>query len=89
MKKKKQIHKILEYTAIFEKEEKGERYSVRFPSLPGCFTFGNNLKHAKQMAKEVLELWIGFLSDSDKKIPIENKSKEVYISKMKVALVNK
>lgn len=51
----KQSKKILEYTAVFTKEKDG-RYSVSFPSLPGCVTFGNDLDHAQEMAQEVLEL---------------------------------
>jgi predicted RNase H-like HicB family nuclease len=54
-KNKKQTKKILEYTAVFEREKDG-RYSVSFPSLPGCVTFGNDLDHAQKMAQEVLEL---------------------------------
>ncbi len=45
------------YTAIFEKDSTGA-YNVWFPDLPGCFTYGHNLEHAKQMAQEVLELWL-------------------------------
>jgi predicted RNase H-like HicB family nuclease len=52
---KKQSKKILEYTAVFTREEDG-RYSVSFPSLPGCVTFGKNLEHAQEMAQEVLNL---------------------------------
>lgn len=53
----KQSKKILEYTAVFTKEKDG-RYSVSFPSLPGCVTFGKNFKDAQKYAKEVLELWL-------------------------------
>ncbi|HRZ29555.1 MAG TPA: type II toxin-antitoxin system HicB family antitoxin [Candidatus Paceibacterota bacterium] len=52
---KKQSKKILEYTAVFTKAPEGG-YDVSFPSLPGCVTFGKNLKEAKKYAKDVLEL---------------------------------
>jgi len=52
---KKQSKKILEYTAVFTREKDG-RYSVSFPALPGCVTFGNDLDHAQEMAQDVLEL---------------------------------
>ncbi len=83
---KKQTKKILEYTAVFEREEDG-KYTVRFPSLPGCFTYGNNLKHAHEMAKEVLELWLEVLEENKKPIPIERKNVIACISKLKVSLV--
>jgi len=82
------MKKTFEYTAVFKKENKGKRYTVSFPALPGCFTFGNNLKHAKKMAQEVLELWLEVLSDEFMPIPIENKSKDVYVCKMKATLLN-
>ena len=55
---KKSIKKnVLEYTAVFTKAQEGG-YDVTFPALPGCVTFGKNLKDAQKYAKEVLELWI-------------------------------
>ncbi len=51
----KQSKKILEYTAVFTKAPEGG-YDVSFPALPGCVTFGKNLKDAQKYAKEVLEL---------------------------------
>jgi len=52
---KKQTKNILEYTAVFTKASEGG-YDVTFPALPGCVTFGKNLKDAQKYAKEVLEL---------------------------------
>ena len=56
----KQSKKILEYTAVFTKAPEGG-YDVSFPALPGCVTFGKNLKDAQKYAKEVLELWLEVL----------------------------
>lgn len=44
------------YPAKFHKEEKG--YWVEFPDLPGCFTQGETLEEAYDMAKEALALWL-------------------------------
>jgi len=60
VKNKKQSKKILEYTAVFTKAPEGG-YDVSFPGLPGCVTFGKNLKDAQKYAKEVLELWLEVL----------------------------
>ncbi|MEK7535602.1 MAG: type II toxin-antitoxin system HicB family antitoxin [Patescibacteria group bacterium] len=66
---KKQKHKILSYFAIFEPAEEGG-YNVAFPDFPGCVTFGKNFEHAKEMAKEVLELWLEELGSQKEEIPI-------------------
>jgi len=46
------IYKILLY-----KEPEGG-YTVTVPTLPGCITFGENIEHAIEMAKEAIELYI-------------------------------
>lgn len=43
------MNQELYYPAIFTPEEDG-RYSVSFPDLPGCNTFGDNLENAYDMA---------------------------------------
>lgn len=44
------------YPAIFTKEENG--YSVRFPDLQGCFTEGDTLEEAYNMAVEAVGLYL-------------------------------
>lgn len=53
--------KILQYDAIFEKEEDGG-YSVWIPDLPGCTSQGDNLEEAMENIKEAMEL---YLEDAD------------------------
>lgn len=43
------------YPAIFTEEKNG--YSVRFPDLEGCFTEGDDLSEAYEMAKEAIGLY--------------------------------
>ena len=50
------------YKLLLLRETDG-RYSVTVPSLPGCFTFGENLHHALEMAKEAIELYLEELAD--------------------------
>lgn len=45
------------YPAIFSKEQNGQ-YSVAFPDLPGCYTCGNDLQDALDMANDALCLWL-------------------------------
>lgn len=53
--------KILEYNAIFQKEEEGG-FSVWVPSLPGCTSQGETFEEAVENIKEAIAL---FLEDED------------------------
>ncbi len=44
----------MEYIAKIEKEEND--FTVTFPDIPGCNTYGESLEHALEMAKEALNL---------------------------------
>ncbi|MGC8981701.1 MAG: type II toxin-antitoxin system HicB family antitoxin [Minisyncoccia bacterium] len=44
--------KLLQYTAIFEKNEDGG-YTVIVPALPGLVTEGKNLEEAKKMVENL------------------------------------
>jgi len=86
MAKKNIKRKIYNYTAVFEPAEDGV-FNVYFPALPGCVTFGKNLKHAKKMAKEVLELWLETAIEKKGKIPAE-KQKPV-IENFRISVPNR
>ena len=45
------------YRLLLNKEPEGQ-YTVVVPALPGCITYGDNVDHAIQMAKEAIELYI-------------------------------
>ena len=59
------------YPAIFTEEEKG-RYSVRFPDVEGCYTFGNNLIESIEMAKDALALMMYEYERDEKRIPLSS-----------------
>ncbi|MCI8674455.1 MAG: HicB family protein [Lachnospiraceae bacterium] len=55
----------LTYLAVLEPGEDGS-YSVSFPDLPGCFSYGNNLTEAQRMAEEAASLHVyGMERDGD------------------------
>ena len=54
MPKKKE--KIFQYDAVFDWN--GGGYTVTVPKLPGLVTEGNNLKEAKEMAKDAIRCHI-------------------------------
>lgn len=62
--------KILNYTAVFQKEPEGG-YTVFVPLLPGCVSYGKDLEEAKEMIKEAIELYIESLVAHKEEIPTE------------------
>lgn len=48
--------KNIVYPAIFEKDS--DIYNVRFIDLDGCYTFGNTIENAIDMAKEAMGLYL-------------------------------
>lgn len=44
------------YPAVFTKEN--DRYWVQFPDLPGCFTEGDTLEEAYEMAQDAMGLYM-------------------------------
>ncbi len=55
------------YPAIFKKE--GDFYTVRFPDLDSCYTQGDNVQDAYEMASDVLCLTLYNLEEERKTIP--------------------
>ena len=49
--------KVLEYNAIFQKEEEGG-FSVWVPSLPGCTSQGDTFEKAVKNIKEAISLYL-------------------------------
>lgn len=67
----------LTYLAVLEPGEDGS-YSISFPDLPGCFSYGENLTEAQRMAEEAASLHVyGMERDGDEiPTPSLNLSKE-------------
>ena len=65
------------YLAILEPGEDGS-YGISFPDLPGCFSYGENLAHAGQMAAEAASLHVYSMECDQEQIPTPsvNLSKE-------------
>lgn len=59
----------LTYLAVLEPGEDGS-YSISFPDLPGCFSYGNNLAEAQQMAEEAASLHVYGMERDGDEIPI-------------------
>ena len=65
----------LTYKIRLQKEPEGG-YTVIVPALPSCITYGENIDHAIEMAKEAVELYIESLVQHGEEIPSENNTLE-------------
>ena len=63
------------YPAIFHKEEDG--FWVSFPDFPECFTEGNDMEHAYEMAADALGLAIICREEQKEELPAPSKPDEV------------
>jgi predicted RNase H-like HicB family nuclease len=63
------------YRIILSPEPEGG-YTATVPSLPGCVTYGENVEHALDMAKEAIEGYILVMKEQGKEIPNDNNSLE-------------
>lgn len=63
------------YRIILTEEPEGG-YTANVPSLPGCITYGDNVNHAIEMAKEAIEGYLAVLKEQGDKIPDDSQSLE-------------
>jgi len=67
------MKKVFRYNVIFRPEPEGG-FTVIVPSLPGCVTYGRNLKEAKKMAIDGIEGYIVSLKKHKEPIPTDEES---------------
>lgn len=65
----------LTYLAVFEPIKTG--YSVYFPDLPGCTSYGEGFEEAQRQAVDALELHIYGMEKDGDKIPVPSKEPHV------------
>lgn len=66
------------YPAVFTAEEKG-MYSVNFPDIEGCFTCGDDLQDALEMAGDALALMLYGYEKDGKEVPKPSDPKAIPI----------
>jgi predicted RNase H-like HicB family nuclease len=54
---------LISYPALIYKD--GDAFSIEFPDLPGCVTFGNTISDALVSASEALGLFVATLIEED------------------------
>jgi len=73
--------KNFSYPGVIKYDRKDKAYTVEFPDLPGCVTFGKTLEEAKAKAEEALSGYLASIFDRHFKIPVPSKikGKNVYL----------
>ncbi|KKT16410.1 MAG: hypothetical protein A2654_00130 [Candidatus Nealsonbacteria bacterium RIFCSPHIGHO2_01_FULL_43_31] len=67
------MKKIFRYNIIFRPEPEGG-FTVIVPSLPGCVTYGKNLREAKRMAIDAIGGHIASLRKHKEVIPTDEEN---------------
>jgi len=65
----------LTYRILLTREPEGG-FTVNVPALPGCITFGENIEHAMEMAKEAIELYVETLQAEGDPVPDDSQTFE-------------
>ncbi|MFB9842177.1 type II toxin-antitoxin system HicB family antitoxin [Mucilaginibacter ginsenosidivorans] len=63
------------YRILLAPQEEGG-FSVTVPALPGCFTHGETVEEAIEMAKEAISLYIESLEGDGEPIPDDSNNLE-------------
>ncbi len=63
------------YRILLTPEEEGG-FSVSVPALPGCFTQGETIDEAIEMAKEAISLYVETLEEDGAPVPDDSRSLE-------------
>jgi antitoxin HicB len=63
------------YRILLTPEDEGG-FSVSVPALPGCFTQGETIDEAIEMAKEAISVYIESLEEDGEPVPDDSKSLE-------------
>ncbi|MDD4901458.1 MAG: type II toxin-antitoxin system HicB family antitoxin [Patescibacteria group bacterium] len=72
----------LQYNVIFRPEPEGG-YTVMVPALPGCITYGHNLKEARKMAANAIQGYLLSLKKHKEPIPSDD---ETFIGSVRLSL---
>ncbi|TXK21244.1 type II toxin-antitoxin system HicB family antitoxin [Pontibacter qinzhouensis] len=63
------------YRILLTPEEEGG-FSVSVPTLPGCFTQGETIEEAIEMAREAISLYVESLEADGEPVPDDSRSLE-------------
>ncbi len=69
------MNPVRTYRVVLRKEPEGT-YTAMVPALPGCITWGENIEHAMEMAKDAITGYIGVLKEEGEPIHDDNETLE-------------
>lgn len=72
--------KYLQYNLVFRPEPKGG-FTVSVPALPGCITYGKDLREAKRQAQDAIRGYTTSMRKHNERVPTDEKS---FISSVQV-----
>lgn len=72
------MKKIRHYNVLFRAEPHGG-FTVIVPSLPGCVTWGKTIAHAREMARDAIDVYIVSLEKHGDQVPTDNDTLISYI----------
>ena len=81
------MQETIHYNTIFKQEPEGG-FTVIVPSLPGCITYGKDLKEAKEMAIDAIEGYLESLKKHKEPIPSDEADFITHIE-IKKSFINK
>ena len=79
---KKKLSSKLNLNVVFRAEPEGG-FTVLVPALPGCVTYGKNIKEAQKMAHEAITLYLEDMIEEGEEIP---QNDQTYLGNIEVTL---
>ena len=79
---KKRVSPRLNLNIVFRVEPEGG-FTVLVPALPGCITYGKNIKEAQRMAEEAVTLYLEDMAANGEKLP---QNEQTYLGNIEVPL---
>lgn len=82
------MKETLEFQVVYEPfEENGVKgFNVRVPALPGCFTWGETMDHAKDMAVDAILLYLQALQAKGEPFPSDAEADPVVLENITVPI---
>ncbi|MDD4046462.1 MAG: type II toxin-antitoxin system HicB family antitoxin [Tissierellia bacterium] len=74
------------YPAVFQTEDNDE-FSVFFPDVQGCNTFGVNMEDAYEMAFDALGIMLSYMEDNNMPIPKPSKPQDIVLEENQFIVV--
>lgn len=71
------VKRIKGYTVVVTWDAEGKVYVADVPALPGCHTWGRNVREAYRRAKDAIETYLEALRFLGEELPVEVSSKRV------------